>query len=291
MNYIIVNHLKKEIAKKTNSYMKVWYPHQYNVMLSYYDYAHTINYQYNLSRTLIGTTDFIGYTLSNNDSSNENLISELQSTNIGHYNYYFPISLATKSLSTVFNKFYSEFTLTNENITSQSLFRLKGRQFAQVLPDFYMSKGDVNLTLNIKVVDHNVKAKANGDVLNISGLVIEQVYMHGEEYLLKVSTKVSGEFTGALLIHPGDNSGLINLAIQSLKGESSSFVTYKYTVLYKEGFRRYFQNALDNWIKPLFNKKVLGNGIYVEDTKPIDTQRSKVTFENEFIAALLNISP
>ena len=286
----IVKHLKKEITSKTTNYMREWYPHKYNSILSYYDYEHTINYQYNLSKTIIGTIDIIIHTFTKNGYSHENLISNLQATDLGHYNYYFPLSLATESLSTVFNKSYSKFNLTNENITSDSLFKLNGRQFAQVLPDFYMLKGNVNLTLNVEVVGHNIKAEViNKDRLRISGLVIKQVYRYEGETLLEVYTTVSGEFSGILLIHPGDNSGLINLAIQSLKGESSSFLTHEYKVLHKEGFKRYFQGALDNWIKPVFNKRVLGNGIYVEDTKALDSKRSKVVFENGFIVALLNL--
>eukprot|EP00826_Nyctotherus_ovalis_P025646 TRINITY_DN1989_c0_g2_i10.p1 TRINITY_DN1989_c0_g2~~TRINITY_DN1989_c0_g2_i10.p1 ORF type:complete len:272 (-),score=34.04 TRINITY_DN1989_c0_g2_i10:119-934(-) len=263
------------------------YKHEVGVVLSYYDMVHNVPFNFDLTLAKVKPSESISYTYA--EKKRSEYVAE-ETNDIGHISYYYPLSVVTKALSTVFDRFYAEFTLNDSSIPPESAFRLKGRHFAQVLPDFYMEKGDANITVKVKVVSSNCVAHIiNKEKVNLSGLELLLLFKHEDQSLLQVNTNISGQFRGVLEAMPGDTSGLLNFAITSLEGESSNFVAYKYKAVYREGYKRYFQTALDEWIKISFDKKVLGNGIYVEDTKALDVERSKVSFEKEKIIVMLNI--
>eukprot|EP00826_Nyctotherus_ovalis_P003141 TRINITY_DN10634_c0_g3_i1.p1 TRINITY_DN10634_c0_g3~~TRINITY_DN10634_c0_g3_i1.p1 ORF type:complete len:472 (+),score=58.48 TRINITY_DN10634_c0_g3_i1:43-1416(+) len=194
----------------------------------------------------------------------------------------FPKEIIEETLRGLFVQFLKNSTIADKDLPNDSLFRLNSRGLAQVIPDLHMLRGDFDIDVNIKSIGSATPIVFQEEnTIAVSDLKFKLRFFTPQEPLLDSTIAMTGYFTPDVTIQPGSSFGYVNLKIKSAVVEIKEVSTFKYTVYYRDGLKRYVESAIVNWIKPAYDNKVLANGIYVEHVGILNDHYEAVVDKNK----------
>jgi len=287
----VMPHIEKQILPQLNEYFKIRYPVQKNMMFAYFDYHHSITIHEKLMDIKItedGSLECLYESRAEKIPNESQIISYKNDSSYG-MRHQVNAALFGFLLNNIFTAFYPRFTFTNSMIPPEKRFALTGREFMQVVPDFYMMNGDVPIILNITASVGNMEWKAISDeIVEIRAWEFDIDFMYNNENIVSAKIQIGGHFTPHIEIQRGSNSGMVNFKIIKLWPKIREITHYKYTTVLKTGLENYLNLGLNEWLKPLLQDEMLGNGLYIEAPFVLDAEKTYCKVDNDLLITFLN---
>ncbi len=272
-NQVAISHFNSVILPLVADYFKVRFPQEYNMVISYFDSEHTLVHPYNLSSFTVGEADLL---YSYSAAASIPAASKSASDEPFAMQYHLGNDEVLRTVRELFEKLYPTIALDSSSIPADCSFQLNARQFAQVIPDFFMQFGNVNLKAQVVLAStKNAEIAAVGHKqIRVKGIHFNVTFMYGETKLVTGVLCISGLFSPVVAIAAGERTALLKLSIDAMGVKVKDVQKFGYFSVVKVGLQSYVQSALDNWVAESFKQQVLGNGIYLELDSVLDPTKS-----------------
>ena len=283
---VAVAYINFKLVPGMKEYFRIKYPDEHNLIVSYFDSNHMLTYHYTLNRFQVNS-DNVQYSY---QGSLQSAAPYTRNSDPESYavNYFFPTETFTTIVQNLFGILFPNFDLSNDDIAEDVTFRLNAQQLAQVVPDFLISEGNVNVTARIVNLPHQVSIeRVSNSAVKIEGLQFCLTFMHEGVRIVTGNIELSGTFAPIVNIIPGQNSAMFHLRADALHAKVLSMEAFHYKSILKSGLERYVEYAFDDWIKKTYSTGVLGNGIYLEFDEELCPHKSYAEMTDEGIQVWL----
>ena len=108
-----------------------------------------------------------------------------------------------------------------------------------------------------------------------------------DDFELTFTIELEAVLSPIIQFHPGESSAMLNFDLLKINILALYDIKCKW-IVYPRGLNGYTKLAIDEWIKKSFNRRVLGNGIYMEVNGIVDPKTSTVAVAREGIHVGLN---
>jgi len=292
-NEVMNNHLLTKIFPKAKIHLERAYPPTRDYIFSFPNRKDDVEFHYEIEKIYVGE-DYVETVYEKKGKSIENVREKKLGAHYG-LEISFPVEMIELPLKNLFVKVLKGITISQQDLPSGSLFQLTSRQFAQVIPDAYMMKGnfDIEVEIESSTLDPSITFEDIKTVIakNLKfTLKFKEFNNTSNESLLETSINITARFELSLTIQEGDTYGYINLKLETADLNIEDVKAGTYDIYYKEGLKSYIMSGIDNWIKPYWSNKIISSGIYVEHDNILSNHKSKVTLAEGSTIVLVELA-